>query len=187
MYFIWLTIKTNLNTLISMNVILVDENDNEIGTVEKLEAHKSARLHRAFSVFIFNSKNELMLQKRASGKYHSAGLWTNTCCSHPRPGKDIIAEAKNKLRQEMGFACELKEMFSFIYNAHLDNSLTEHEFDHVLFGRYDYKPVINNKEAENWKWISLSDLKESITKHPENYTAWLRICLPDVEHKFTYF
>jgi isopentenyl-diphosphate delta-isomerase len=159
-------------------VILVDELDNEIGTEDKLKAHQSGgRLHRAFSVFIFNSKHELMLQKRAGTKYHSGGLWTNTCCSHPRPGETTLAAARRRLQEEMGFDTELKEIFSFIYRAELDQGLTEHELDHVLIGFYDEAPQVSPDEAAAWQWISLDDLLIDIKKHSENYTEWFKIIL----------
>jgi len=155
-------------------VILVDERDNQIGTEEKLKAHKEAKLHRAFSVLVFNKKGELLLQKRAKTKYHSPGLWTNTCCSHPAPGKDLMQEAKKRLKEEMGFECDLKESFSFIYKANLGD-LTEYEFDHVLLGNFSGDPFPNREEAEDWKWIGLQDLEKDIKENPEIYTPWFRI------------
>jgi len=155
-------------------VILVDERDNQIGTEEKLKAHKEAKLHRAFSVLVFNEKGELLLQKRAKTKYHSPGLWTNTCCSHPAPGKDLMQEAKKRLKEEMGFECDLKESFSFIYKADLGD-LTEYEFDHVLLGKFSGDPSPDREEAEDWKWIDLQYLKKDIKENPEIYTPWFRI------------
>jgi isopentenyl-diphosphate delta-isomerase len=130
-------------------VILVDKKDSVVGFMEKMEAHRLGLLHRAFSVFVFNSKGELMLQKRAKSKYHSGGLWTNTCCSHPRPNETVIEAVKRRMQEEMGFICEVEEKFSFIYKAKLDNELTEHEYDYVLFGTYDDKPLLNAEEAES--------------------------------------
>ncbi len=158
-------------------VILVDHNDTPTGVEEKLKAHESALLHRAFSVFVFNCKGELMLQRRALQKYHSPGLWTNTCCSHPRPGEITIAAAHRRLKEEMGFDCELEWKFSFIYRALFDNGLTEHEFDHVFFGTYDQYPVINTEEVAEWKWVNWEYLLSEIEKNPQEYTVWFRIAL----------
>ena len=156
-------------------VILVNENDEQIGLMPKMEAHEKALLHRAFSVFIFNDKNELMLQQRALSKYHSPGLWTNTCCSHQREGESNIEAGKRRLQEEMGFVTELKETISFIYKAPFDNGLTEHELDHIMVGHYDKDPNINKDEVESWKWMDLEDVKVDMTLHPEKYTAWFKI------------
>lgn len=156
-------------------VILVNENDEQIGVMPKLEAHEKALLHRAFSVFIFNEKNELMLQQRAFNKYHSPGLWTNTCCSHQREGESNIEAGKRRLNEEMGFVTDLKETISFIYKAPFDNGLTEHEFDHVMVGYYNDEPKINLDEVASWKWMPLEDVKTDIGKHPELYTEWFKI------------
>ncbi len=156
-------------------VILVDEQDNQIGLMPKMEAHEKAILHRAFSVFIFNDKNELMLQQRALHKYHSPGLWTNTCCSHQREGEDNIAAGTRRLQEEMGFVVPLKETTSFIYKAPFDNGLTEHELDHILVGAYEGEPVINEDEVAAWKWMPLESVKNDIQDHPEEYTAWFKI------------
>lgn len=156
-------------------VILVDEQDNEIGLMPKLEAHEKAVLHRAFSVFVLNDKNELMLQQRALHKYHSPGLWTNTCCSHQRQGESNIAAGKRRLQEEMGFSIPLKETVSFIYKAPFDNGLTEHELDHVLIGYSNQAPVINPDEVASWKWMPIADVKKDIAQHPERYTAWFKI------------
>ena len=155
-------------------VILVDEQDNEIGKEEKIKAHREAKLHRAFSVLVFNEVGEWLLQKRAKSKYHSPGLWANTCCSHPRLGKDLMAEAKKRLKEEMGFDCPLKEIFTFVYKAKLGD-LTEYEFDHVFLGKFSGKPQPNKEEADDWKWISLQDLKKDIKRNPDNYTPWFKI------------
>ncbi len=156
-------------------VILVNEKDEQIGLMPKLEAHQKAILHRAFSVFIFNDKNELMLQQRALSKYHSPGLWTNTCCSHQRDGESNIEAGKRRLQEEMGFVADLKETTSFIYKAPFDNGLTEHEFDHILVGYYNEEPYMNSEEVASWKWKNLEDVKVDISLHPEVYTAWFKI------------
>ena len=156
-------------------VILVDENDNQVGVMPKLEAHQKGLLHRAFSIFIFNSKYELLLQKRASSKYHSGGLWTNTCCSHPREGEDILDAAKRRLFEEMGIETSLRKVHDFIYKAELDNDLTEHEFDHVLYGIYNEDPIINKDEADDFKWIDMDSLNEDIKTNGDNYTTWFKI------------
>jgi isopentenyl-diphosphate delta-isomerase len=161
-------------------VILVDKNDRPIGEMEKMEAHEKAVLHRAFSVFVFNDKNELMLQQRALGKYHSPGLWTNTCCSHPRVDETVLEAGHRRLMEEMGFDCEIEKIFDFIYKAKLDRGLTEHEFDHVLFGRYDENPEINPEEVESWKWMAMEDIDKDMKKNPEKYTVWFRIAFERV-------
>ncbi|MGB2339291.1 MAG: isopentenyl-diphosphate Delta-isomerase [Flavobacteriaceae bacterium] len=141
----------------------------------KLEAHQKAVLHRAFSVFIFNSENELMLQQRASNKYHSPNLWTNTCCSHQRSGESNIQAGVRRLYEEMGFTTSLKEITSFIYKAPFDNGLTEHELDHIMVGYYNEDPVINSDEVEDWKWMKIEDVKKDISLNPDLYTAWFKI------------
>ena len=156
-------------------VILVDQQDNPIGLMEKIEAHEKALLHRAFSVFVFNDKNELMLQQRAAEKYHSPLLWTNTCCSHQRDGESNIEAGKRRLQEEMGFSCELEEVFSFIYKAPFDNGLTEHEYDHVMIGRFNDEPIVNPEEVASYKWMPLEEVKNDIENHPEEYTAWFKI------------
>ena len=157
------------------NVILVDEKDNQVGLMPKLEAHQKGLLHRAFSVFIFNSDYKLLLQKRASSKYHSGGLWTNTCCSHPRDGEDIIDAANRRLDEEMGIKTSLRKVFDFIYTAELDNNLIENEFDHVLYGVYDIDPILNKEEAEDFKWIDMETLKNDIENNKDQYTVWFKI------------
>ena len=157
------------------NVILVDEKDNQVGLMPKLEAHQKGLLHRAFSVFIFNSDYKLLLQKRASSKYHSGGLWTNTCCSHPRDGEDIIDAANRRLNEEMGIKTSLRKVFDFIYTAELDNNLIENEFDHVFYGVYDIDPIINNDEAEDFKWVDMETLKNDIENNKDQYTVWFKI------------
>lgn len=155
-------------------VILVDTNDNEIGTMKKMEAHQKAVLHRAISVFICNSNGEWLLHKRAMEKYHSNGLWTNTSCSHPFPGESNIDAAIRRLREEMGLEADLEEIFNFTYKEPLDNNLTEYELDHVFFGITDDLPLINQNEVADWKYISFRNLAEDIEKQPENYTIWFR-------------
>lgn len=157
------------------HVILVDEQDNQIGLMPKMEAHEKAQLHRAFSVFIFNDKNELMLQQRAASKYHSPLLWTNTCCSHQRNGETSLEAGVRRLQEEMGFICDLEEVFSFIYKAPFDNGLTEHELDHVMVGRYNNSPIINKEEVEAYKWMTLEQVKKDMDKNPDTYTAWFKI------------
>lgn len=161
--------------MIEEQVILVNEHDEQIGLMPKMEAHEKALLHRAFSVFIINDKGELMLQQRALHKYHSPGLWTNTCCSHQREGESNIAAGKRRLKEEMGFVTDLKETISFIYKAPFDNGLTEHELDHILIGSYNESPNINPEEVADWKWMQVSDVKKAIKKHPEQYTEWFKI------------
>ena len=157
-------------------VILVDRSDRQIGVAEKLQAHHEGLLHRAFSIFVLNSQGQLLLQKRAKHKYHSGGLWTNTCCSHPRPDEPTELAVHRRLQEEMGFNCELREIFSFIYKAKLDHGLTEHEFDRVFVGYSDREPILNPEEAEDWKWIDLTSLQDDIQKNPQSYTYWLRDC-----------
>ena len=159
----------------SNQVILVDENDNQIGLMPKLEAHEKGVLHRAFSVFIFNDKNELMLQRRALSKYHSPGLWTNTCCSHQMESESNIEAGKRRLKEEMGFETELKEVTSFIYKTPFDNGLFEHEFDHVLIGHYNDSPDINLSEVAEWKWMNMEDVRTDVKLNPDNYTVWFQI------------
>lgn len=156
-------------------VILVNEKDEQIGLMEKIEAHEKALLHRAFSVFIFNKKGELMLQQRALTKYHTPGLWTNTCCSHQREGESNIEAGKRRLMEEMGFSTDLKDTISFIYKAPFQNGLTEHEFDHILVGYFDDSPKPNPDEVHAWKWVSLEDVKEDMKVNPEVYTEWFKI------------
>lgn len=156
-------------------VVLVNENDEKVGLMPKMEAHEKGVLHRAFSVFVLNGKNEVMLQQRALGKYHSPGLWTNTCCSHQRDGESTIEAGKRRLMEEMGFSCPLKETTSFIYKAPFDNGLTEHELDHILVGNYEGNVQINPDEVASWKWMPLEEVKLDIEKNPNLYTAWFKI------------
>lgn len=164
-------------------VILVDEQDNEIGSMEKIEAHEKALLHRAFSIFIFNDEGQMMLQQRALTKYHSPGLWTNTCCSHPRPGELLYDATRRRIVEEMGFLCDMEEMFSFIYKAPFDHGLTEHELDHVFFGRYNGEPEVNHDEVAAWKWMELNALLVDMEKDPEGYTVWFRIAMGAIQEK----
>ena len=157
------------------HVILVNENDEKIGLMPKMEAHEKALLHRAFSVFVFNENNELLLQQRAADKYHSPLLWTNTCCSHQRDGETNVEAGKRRLMEEMGFVCELKEITSFIYKAPFDNGLTEHELDHIMIGYYNENPIINKDEVESFKWLTLEEVKLDMEDFPEKYTAWFKI------------
>ncbi len=158
-------------------VVLVDEQDNELGLAEKMEAHEKALLHRAFSVFIFNDKGELLLQQRAKHKYHSAGLWTNTCCSHPRPNELVFDAANRRLKEEMGLTVSLEKKFDFVYKTPFDNNLTEHEFDHVFVGYTNSNPVLNKEEAENFKWKTIEDIKTDIVLFPYTFTSWFKIAI----------
>ena len=160
--------------MIENNIILVDELDNEIGVEEKLEAHKKGLLHRAFSIFIFNSKGELLLQQRAKSKYHSGRLWTNTVCSHPMPNENLTDATKRRLQEEMGFFTETKEIFSFMYKSEYENGLTEHEFDYVFFGFYNDNPIPNKDEVEDYKWVTIKDLENDVEQNPNNYTTWFK-------------
>ena len=164
-------------------VVLVDQDDQKLGLMEKQQAHVAGLLHRAFSVFVFNSNGELMIQQRAASKYHSPTLWTNTCCSHPRDNETYDQAAHRRLKEEMGFDCDLEFKFSFIYKAHLDNNLTEHELDHVFIGTYNDEPKLNPEEVMAYRWFDLMDLKKDIEKNPQNYTAWFKIIF---EHYVSY-
>ena len=161
--------------MVEKKVVLVDKSGNQIGLMPKLEAHQKGILHRAFSIFLFNSENQILLQKRSLIKYHSAGLWTNTCCSHPRDGEDIIDAGKRRLYEEMGIKTELKKEFEFTYNVVLENGLTEHEFDHVLIGNFNGTPILNKDEVEDWKWMSLEEIEKDINENKEDYTVWFVI------------
>ena len=162
-------------------VILVDQFDNEIGVMEKMQAHQEAMLHRAFSVFIFNSKKELLLQKRAKNKYHSAGLWTNTVCSHPKPGESVKDATKRRLKEEMGLECDVKPFYDFIYYQPLEKNLAEFELDHVLVGYTDVAPVINSKEVEEWKYSTLVEIEKELTKNPEQFSSWFKLIYPKLK------
>jgi len=156
-------------------VILVNENDEQIGLMPKMEAHKKAVLHRAFSVFVFNDKKELLLQQRAANKYHSPLLWANTCCSHQRDGESNLEAGKRRLQEEMGIVCNLKEVTWFIYKAPFDNGLTEHELDHIMIGYYNNNPIIIKEEVENFKWMTVEEVKKDMAVNPQIYTEWFKI------------
>lgn len=168
--------------MIEDNVILVDENDVQIGTMPKLEAHQKAVLHRAFSVFVLNNKNQIMLQQRAEHKYHSPLLWTNTCCSHQRESETNLQAGSRRLYEEMGFTTDLKELFHFIYKAPFDNGLTEHELDHVMIGYCNENPKINPDEVASWKWMHIEEIKEDIAQNPQIYTVWFKIIFDEFYH-----
>ena len=156
------------------NIILVDENDKEVGLGEKLQVHREGRLHRAFSIFVFNSDNQMLIQQRNRNKYHSGGLWANTCCSHPRAGERLAEAAHRRLKEEMGFDCELTEIFSFIYKTGFDNGLIEHELDHVFAGTYDGEIKPNPEEAEAVEWIGLDELEGDLENQPGKYAYWFK-------------
>ena len=181
-------------------VILVDKKDKAIGVEEKIKAHQERKLHRAFSVFLFNKKGETLIQKRAKSKYHLGGLWANTCCSHPRPKENPKQAAKRKLKEEMGIECNLREAFSFVYKTKLTNlgkegklsssslaavRVGEHEFDHVFFGRFNGKPKPNKKEVADWQWVKLADLETDIKKTPQKYTPWLKIIFKKIKKEIS--
>lgn len=171
--------------MLEEKVILVNDKDEQIGLMPKLEVHEKGILHRAFSVFVFNEKNELMLQQRALHKYHSPGLWTNTCCSHQRDGETSLKAGVRRLREEMGFEIPLKETISFIYTAAFDNGLTEHEFDHILVGKFNEDPKINEEEVASWKWITMDDLEKDVNQNPDRYTAWFKIIFDKFQQHLT--
>lgn len=158
-------------------VVLVDEQDNDIGVMEKLQAHQEGKLHRAFSVFIFNNKNQLLLQQRAINKYHSGGLWTNSCCSHPRPNETIKDAANRRLFEEMGIVCDLKILTNFIYKSNFENGLIEHELDYILVGNSNATPKLNKDEVESYKWQSISEIQTDILINPNLYTVWFKLAL----------
>lgn len=168
-----------------MEVILVDENDKAVGSAEKMEAHIKGLLHRAFSVFIFNTQGEMLLQQRALNKYHSGGLWTNACCSHPSPGEEITASAVKRLKEELGFQTTIEKVFEFLYKADFDNGLTEHEFDHVFIGRYDGDINFCPEEVMSTSYRSMQEISGSLQSDPEQYTEWFKIAFPLVEDWFT--
>jgi isopentenyl-diphosphate delta-isomerase len=164
-------------------ITLVDKNDSALGKLEKIETHKLGLLHRAFSIFIFNSKQELLLQQRAEEKYHSAGLWTNTCCGHPRFGEELVSAANRRLFEEMGLKTKLESAFSFIYKAEFENGLTEYEYDHVFWGQTDVPAVKNEEEVKDWKYMNLYELKKDINNNPAQYSEWIKLSLPRlIEH-----
>lgn len=158
-------------------IILVDEKDRETGTEEKMKAHREGKLHRAFSIFLFNSQGEMLLQRRAKSKYHCGSLWSNTCCSHPRKGEMLESAAHRRLMEEMGIDCEIKEVFSFIYSAKFENGLIENELDHVFIGRFDGEPKPNPEEVDECKWVSIIELMNDVNENPKSYTPWFKIIL----------
>ena len=164
-----------------IEVILVDSNDVQTGTIEKMEAHRLGLLHRAFSIFIFNSNGEFLLQQRAESKYHNGGLWTNSCCSHPLPGETVLNAANRRLCEEMGFTTNLSPAFNFIYKATFDNGLTEHEFDHVFTGIYDGEMKVDKNEVSDYCYKKLKDIDDSLQTHPHKYTEWFKIALPQIK------
>ena len=167
------------------HVVLVDEHNKELGIMGKLEAHEKGLLHRAFSVFVFNHDGKLLLQQRALSKYHSGGLWTNTCCSHPKANEAVLAAAHRRLQEEMGFDCELEEKFHFIYKAGFENGLTEHELDFVFVGTYNQEPHFNTDEVKQVKWLTLTEVEEQLKQHPEQFTAWFKIVFDEYVHHLT--
>jgi isopentenyl-diphosphate delta-isomerase len=162
-------------------IILVNEKDEQTGTMEKMEVHRKGLLHRAFSIFIFNSKGEMLLQQRAAAKYHNGELWTNTCCSHPFPGEHISAAAIRRLKEEMGFTTPLEKVFDFTYKVTFDNALTEYEFDHVFVGNYEGEIKVNPLEVKDFCYKSMDEIRSSIQTHPQNFTAWFKIAFPKME------
>jgi isopentenyl-diphosphate delta-isomerase len=163
------------------DVIVVNENDEWLGTMEKMKAHKDGILHRAFSVFVLNNNNELLIQQRATTKYHSAGLWSNTCCSHPIPDESTMAGAHRRLREEMGFDCPLKELFTLRYKAQVDKGLIENEYDHIYFGYYDEAIHINPDEVSAFKYIPIDELEQWMTNAPALFTPWLHLAFPKIK------
>jgi isopentenyl-diphosphate Delta-isomerase len=162
-------------------VILVNEQDEEVGVMEKMEAHEKGLLHRAFSVFVFNTKGEMLLQRRALKKYHSGGLWTNTCCSHPMPNENVQAATHRRLQEELGFDCDLNQAFTFVYQATFDNGLIEHEYDHVFIGTTDEQCILNKEEVEEVCYKSIHAIKEEMQLNPMHFTEWFKIALPKLE------
>lgn len=166
-------------------VILVDENDEILGTAEKIEAHLEGKLHRAFSIFILDSAGRLLLQQRARNKYHSAGLWSNSCCSHPRPGESTLAAAHRRLKEELGFDCELEKVFELVYRVRLDKDFIEHEFDHIFVGSFDGDPVPDPNEVEAWRWVTEETLLSEIRLHPDRYSYWLKASIEELLTKLS--
>ena len=167
------------------HVVLVDRQDNPLGTMEKMEAHQRGVLHRAFSVLVFNTHGELLLQKRAKSKYHSGGLWTNTCCSHPRVGEAMEVATRRRLQEEMGIDVQPDFLYKFIYRAELDRNMIEHELDHVYTAVYDGAPSLNYNEVEDWRFIPLDHLRTHISNHPDAYTAWFKIIMDHYTRKLS--
>jgi isopentenyl-diphosphate Delta-isomerase len=164
-------------------VVLVDENDRPLGTAPKMAAHEAGQLHRAFSVFVFHPDGRVLLQQRAHSKYHSGGLWTNTCCSHPRPDEDVAQAAHRRLREEMGFDCDLRAAFTFVYRAELDRGLTEHEYDHVFLGEFSGEPALDPDEAAAWRWVEPAALNSELAAEPQDFTVWFRIAWKQLRNR----
>lgn len=171
--------------MVSEHVILVDQNDQMVGTMEKMRAHQEGLLHRAFSIFVFNSQGELLIQKRAPIKYHTGSLWSNTCCSHPKPNESVEETLQYKLHQEMGFQCELERAFSITYRAELGNGLVENELDHVYIGSFNGDPQPNHEEVCDWKYIALQDLKKEMEQHPNAFTPWFKLLLQPISRYYS--
>lgn len=165
----------------SEQMILVNNRDEPMGTMEKMEVHRQGLLHRAFSVFVFDRSGRFLIQQRASSKYHSSGLWTNTCCSHPRPGESVKEAAFRRLKEEMGLETDLTEIFSFIYRAEMENGLIEHEYDHVFAGSFNDTPQPDPHEVQDWDYVSITELKQMMQETPEIFTSWFRIAFPKIE------
>lgn len=163
------------------NVILVDRHDNAVGSHEKMDAHEKGLLHRAFSIFIFNERGEMLLQQRALHKYHSGGLWTNTCCSHPVPGEQIQQAAQRRLMEELGFKTPIEKIFDFLYKAEFDNGLIEHEFDHVFVGEYKGEINFNRDEVMACCYKEMQEIRLSLQQQPQQYTAWFRLAFPEID------
>jgi isopentenyl-diphosphate Delta-isomerase len=172
--------------MIKQQVVLINKNNRRIGVMEKIKAHREGLLHRAFSIFIFNSKGELLIQQRAMTKYHSGSLWSNTVCSHPKPDETYNQAVHRRLKEEMGFDCKLRKIFCFIYNTGFKNGLIENEYDCVFMGRFDGKPRINPQEIMDWRWIPVKELKEDMILHPDKYSFWLKIALDKINHSQIY-
>jgi isopentenyl-diphosphate delta-isomerase len=170
---------------IAEHVILVDVQDRPIGTMEKLQAHQRGALHRAFSIFVFNSHGHMLLQRRAFAKYHTGGLWSNTCCSHPRPGQKLETELLRKLHQEMGFQCSLDAAFTFTYRSELDNKLVEYELDHVYIGHYDGTPLPNPHEVSEWRYASIGQIANELQANPNRFTPWFRLLFAPITEHYT--
>ena len=164
------------------NVILVNEKDEVTGSMEKLEAHKKGLLHRAFSIFVFNSRGEMLMQQRAIDKYHSGGLWTNACCSHPQPGEETREAARRRLKEEMGFEIQVTKVFDFVYKAEFDNGLTEYEFDHVFVGEYEGIVNFDKEEVMNACYKSMTEINDSLGSHPNEYTAWFHLAFSKIQN-----
>ena len=162
-------------------IVLVNENDENIGSIGKLEAHQKGLLHRAFSIIVWNNQNQILIHQRAFGKYHSEGLWTNTCCSHPKMGETVIEAAHRRLKEEMGFDCQLEQKFHFIYKVKLENQLIENELDHVLIGKFNDNPSPNPDEVNDYRWISLPELKKEIDEKPTTFTFWFKEIIQNYE------